>query len=84
MLHKLQQLSRDQHNDSEFGKLARDMVRTYIQQLGGPYPTARFMSGRVPDGSGSVVADEILKLYSVYPNDQEFGELLRRWLGPNC
>ena len=80
MLTTLQQLSRDQHNDSEFGQLARQMVKHYLQKIGGPYPTARFLSSARPDVSGSPLSDEILKLYAVCPNDQEFGEQLRQVL----
>lgn len=77
MLHILQQLARDQHNDSEFGQLARQMVKRYLQNIGGPYPTARFLSSARPDVSGSPLSDEILKIYAVCPNDQDFGEQLR-------
>ena len=80
MLHTLQQLARDQHNDTEFGQLARPIVKSYLQNIGGPYPTARFLSPARPDVSGSPLTDEILKLYAVCPNDQDFGERLRQAL----
>ena len=81
MHNNLQQLAREKTNDSEFGQLARQMVKHYLQNIGGPYPTARFLSSARPDVSGSPLSDEILKLYAVCPNDQDFGEQLRQVLG---
>ena len=41
MLHILQQLARDQHNDSEFGKQARDLIRSAE-----PWPVQRYQTAR--------------------------------------
>ena len=41
MLHTLHQLSRDQHNDTEFGKQARDLIRSAE-----PWPVQRYQTAR--------------------------------------
>ena len=76
MLHILHQLSRDQHNDSEFGKQARDLIRSAE-----PWPVQRYQTARFRPAKS---LDRIVEIQVKYPNDQEFGERLRSWLGQNC
>lgn len=76
MLHTLQQLARDQHNDSEFGQLARDLIRSAE-----PWPVQRYQTARFRPAKS---LDRIVEIQVQYPNDQEFGERLRSWLGQDC
>lgn len=76
MLHTLQQLSRDQHNDSEFGKRARVLIRSAE-----PWPVQRYQTARFRPAKS---LDRIVEIQVQYPNDQEFGERLRSWLGQDC
>jgi len=76
MLHTLQQLSRDQHNDSEFGKQARNFISTAE-----PWPIQRYQTARFRPAKS---LDRVVEIMVRYPNDQEFGEKLRSWLGQDC
>ena len=73
MLTTLQQLSRDQHNDSEFGKQARNFISTAE-----PWPIQRYQKARFRPARS---LDRVVEIMVQYPNDQEFGEKLRSWLG---
>lgn len=76
MLHQLHQLSRDLHNDTDLGKQARALLRSAEPVSPQRYQTARFRPAKS--------LDRVVEIQVQYPNDQEFGERLRSWLGQHC
>lgn len=76
MLTTLHQLARDLHNDTEFGQQARNFISTAE-----PWPIQRYQTARFRPARS---LDRVVEIQVQYPNDQEFGERLRSWLGQNC